>query len=65
MSCEGCKKVKVDENRRKLRKLAAFIARKDKKTQIIIEVDGELYIECRSCWEKAGRIGTPVEYFIY
>jgi hypothetical protein len=65
MSCQGCKKIKIDEQRVQIRKMAAFIALQDKKTQIIIEIDGKLYVECESCWEKAGRVGTPVEYFIY
>lgn len=64
MSCIECKRIKVNEERDKIRKLAARIAKEDNKTQIIIEFEGKLSIECEECWIKGGRIGTPIEYII-
>jgi hypothetical protein len=65
MSCLDCKgKIKTNEERKKIRDLAKQIAETDGKSQIIIDIDGKLYVECEECWEKAGRIGTPIEYFI-
>jgi hypothetical protein len=65
MSCLGCKgKIKTNEERKKIRELAKKIAEAERKSQVIIDVEGKLYIDCAACWEKAGRIGTPIEYFI-
>jgi len=67
MSCTGCKKVTYDkkqDEKEKIRKLAARIAAIDGKTQIILEYAGNLSITCEECWIKGGRIGTPLEYFI-
>lgn len=64
MSCIECKRIKVNEERAKIRELATKIAKTDNKTQIIIEVEGNLSIECEECWIRGGRIGTPIEYII-
>ena len=67
MSCQGCRKViseKKNEDWDKIRKLAKRIAEMDGKTQIILEFEGKLSITCEECWEKGGRIGTPLEYII-
>jgi len=64
MSCAGCRKAVPNEKRNKLRQLARKIAETDGKSQVIVERDGNLFIECEECRERDGRTGREVEYFI-
>ena len=67
MSCLTCKKQifdKKQDEREKIRKLAALEAEIDGKTKIIIEYEGKLSIICEDSWIGSGRIGRPIEYFI-
>jgi hypothetical protein len=65
MACKGCTgKIRINEELAKQREMARKMAALENKSQVIIEHGGRLYIECESCWEKGGRQGKPVEYFI-
>jgi hypothetical protein len=65
MACKGCTgKIRINEERAKHREMARKMAALENRSQVIIEHEGRLYIECESCWEKGGRIGKAIEYFI-
>jgi hypothetical protein len=63
MSCLGCRKAIVNEKKDKIRKLARKIAEIESRTQVLVERNGNLSIECEECWKKDGT-GRAIEYFI-
>ncbi|MDR0680857.1 MAG: hypothetical protein LBG15_03240 [Dysgonamonadaceae bacterium] len=67
MACLGCKEsvvIKRNTNIDKMRTMAKKIAEMEGKTQIILDIEDQLFIDCLSCWEKGGKTGKIVELFI-
>lgn len=58
--CSNCFQSREAENYERAIKMAEIEGKADKVITIVFKLNGNYYGQCRSCWEKDGRVGEPI-----